>query len=73
MENIDKDNNTEYNPFFKFSGIGLQLLITIGFGVWLGMKIDKYLENKQPLAAIICSLVFLIGGLYIFIKSLPKV
>lgn len=72
-ENNNKDNNTGYNPFFKYSGIGLQLLITIAIGVWIGMKIDQYLGNKQPWAAIVCALLFIIAGLYIFIKSLPKV
>ena len=73
MENNNKDNKKEFNPFLKYSGIGLQLLITIAVGVWLGMKVDTYMSNKQPWAAIIISMVFLIGGLYAFIKSLPKV
>jgi F0F1-type ATP synthase assembly protein I len=63
----------ELNPFFKYSGIGIQLMITIGVGVWLGMKLDKYMANNQPWGAIIVSMLFLIAGLYIFIKSLPKV
>ena len=73
MENKDKDNNKQINPFFKYSGLGFQLLFTIGAGVWIGIKIDNYLGSKQPWGAIICSLLFMAAGLYIFIKSLPKV
>jgi F0F1-type ATP synthase assembly protein I len=73
MENLNKDNNKEPNQFFKYSGIGMQLLFTIAAGVWVGIKIDNYLHNKQPWAAIICSLTFMIVGLIMFIKSLPKV
>ena len=73
MDNKYKDSNKDYNPFFKYSGLGVQLLITIGFGVWVGLKIDSYMGNKQPWAAIICSLLFMITGIVVFIKSLPKV
>lgn len=72
MENKHKDNNTGYNPFFKYSGIGLQLLITIAIGVWLGTQIDDYMQNKQPWAAILFALIFIIVGLVVFIRSLPK-
>jgi F0F1-type ATP synthase assembly protein I len=73
VENNSKDNKKEFNPFLKYSGIGMQLMITICIGVWLGMKIDNYLHNKQPWAAILCSLSFMIVGLVMFIRSLPKV
>ncbi|MES2797328.1 MAG: AtpZ/AtpI family protein [Bacteroidota bacterium] len=73
MENKNKDNKKELNPFFKFSGIGMQLLFTIAAGVWIGKKVDEYMGNTQPWGAIICSITFMILGLYLFIKSLPKV
>lgn len=72
MENKDKIKK-ELNPFFKYSGIGLQLLFTIAAGVWLGMQLDTYMNNRQPWGAIIISMLFMITGLYVFIKSLPKV
>ncbi len=73
MENKHKDNNKEFNPFFKYAGLGFQLMFTIAAGVWVGIQIDKYMANKQPWAAIICSLLFMAGGMYAFIKSLPKI
>lgn len=73
MKIKDKDNNKEPNPFLKYSSIGMQLLFTIGAGLWIGMKLDEYLGNKQPWAAIICSITFMIVGLVMFIRSLPKV
>ncbi len=73
MELENKDKRKELNPFFKYSGIGLQLLITIFVGLWIGTKIDEYFDNKQPWAAIICSLSFMVVGLVMFIRSLPKI
>ncbi len=71
-ENTNKDNHKNFNPFLKYSGLGIQLMLTIGVGVWLGLKIDEYMGNKQPWGAILCALIFIIGGLVAFIKSLPK-
>jgi F0F1-type ATP synthase assembly protein I len=72
QENNRKDNNKEINPFFKYAGLGFQLMATICAGVWIGLQIDKYMTNKQPWGAIVCSLLFMAGGMYAFIKSLPK-
>lgn len=73
MELENKDKRKELNPFFKYSGIGLQLLLTIFAGLWIGTRIDEYFSNQQPWAAIIGSLTFMVVGLIVFIRSLPKV
>lgn len=54
------DNNKPANTFLKFSGLGLQMLISIGVGAWLGMKLDQYLELKFPV--FLLTFVFLIFG-----------
>lgn len=69
MQNQEQNQNNG----LKYAGLGTQLLITIGVGVWLGLKIDAYLQSKQPWGAIICGLGFMGAGLYLFIKSLPKI
>ncbi len=68
MENQEQKQNNG----LKYAGLGTQLLITIGAGVYIGLKIDAYMQNKQPWAAIISALTFMAAGLYLFIKSLPK-
>ena len=60
------------NPYLRYSGLALQLLLTIGFGVWLGMWLDRKMGNRTPWFTIGCSLLFLGGALYSFIRSLPK-
>lgn len=62
-----KDNN-----YARYSGMAMQLLGTIGFGVFLGYKLDGYFNNKTPWATVVCSLGFTVGALVAFIKSLPK-
>ncbi|MBL7875832.1 MAG: AtpZ/AtpI family protein [Cyclobacteriaceae bacterium] len=56
----------------KYSGLGLQMLVTLGVGAWLGLKLDQYLELKYPVFLI--TFVFLLfGGLmYQLYKTLNK-
>lgn len=68
MENQEQKQNNG----LKYAGLGMQLLFSIAAGVYIGLKIDNYMQNKQPWAAIICALSFMATGLYLFIKSLPK-
>lgn len=58
--------------FVQFSGIAFQMLGTIGLGVWLGMKIDEWQNNRSPIWTIILSLTAIGASLYLFIKQLTK-
>jgi ATP synthase protein I len=48
------------NSFIKYSGLGLQMLVTLGVGAWLGLKLDQYLELKYPVFLI--TFVFVLFG-----------
>ncbi|GIL22763.1 MAG: hypothetical protein BroJett042_12760 [Bacteroidota bacterium] len=48
------------NSFARYSGLGLQMLVTIGVGAWLGYKLDQYLELKFPV--FLLTFVFLLFG-----------
>jgi len=48
------------NSFLKYSGLGLQMLVTIGVGAWLGYKLDQYLQLKFPV--FLLTFVFLLFG-----------
>lgn len=58
--------------FVQFSGIAFQMLGTIGLGVWVGMKIDEWQDNRSPIWTIILSLTAIGASLYLFIKQLTK-
>jgi F0F1-type ATP synthase assembly protein I len=60
------------NNYARYSGMALQMLGTIGLGVFLGYQLDGYLQNKIPWATVVCSLGFTVGSLVAFIKGLPK-
>ncbi|MFC0184745.1 Putative F0F1-ATPase subunit Ca2+/Mg2+ transporter [Pseudarcicella hirudinis] len=70
MEN--KNQEPDQNPYLKYMGAGTQMLVSIGAGVYLGLKLDEWFQTKTPWFTIACSMLFIFGSMYLFIKSLPK-
>lgn len=60
------------NYFMRYSGMAFQLLASIAIGVWVGTKLDAWQQTQKPIYSIIGALIGVIGGLVVFIKSLPK-
>ncbi len=60
------------NKFARFSGMGFQMLATIGFFVYAGLKLDEWIPNKMHGFTLTLSLLGVGGSLYMFIKQLPK-
>ncbi|SOD97896.1 AtpZ/AtpI family protein [Spirosoma fluviale] len=82
-ERNDTENPVRGNPpiknvtekttsFVQFSGIAFQMLGTIGLGVWAGMKLDAWQNNRRPMWTIILSLTAIGASLYLFIRQLTK-
>lgn len=69
---MEDDKKKQANSLLKLSGLGLQMLATIGSGAWLGLKLDRYLELKFPV--FLLTFVFLIFGGMMFhlYRSLNK-
>ena len=60
------------NNFARFSGVGFQMLATIGVGVWGGIKLDNIYLNNYQTFTIICSLTSIGVALYLVIKQVTK-
>jgi hypothetical protein len=61
-----------YNDYLRYSGLGLQLLLTIGVAAWGGYKLDHYIGIKFP--AFLLSFVFIAfgGSMYFLYRQLNK-
>lgn len=70
--NTPQKSQKRYSTFVQYSGIGFQMLATIGLGVWAGMKLDAWQGNKTPGWTIALSLTAIFASLYLFIRQLPK-
>ena len=52
--------------------MALQLFALIGFGAWLGQKIDKKLATSIPYFTVLLILLFTGGFFYILVKELSR-
>jgi F0F1-type ATP synthase assembly protein I len=55
--------------YLRYSGLGLQLFVTIGLFGWLGYEMDQYWNDGDPLYIIIMIFLGIIGGFYQFYKA----
>jgi len=69
---MEEDQKKPVNNFLKFSGLGLQMLVSIGIGAWLGMKLDQYLGLQFPVFLLTFVFVIFGGMMYQLYRSLNK-
>ena len=62
----------QLNTFARFSGIGFQMLVIIGIGVWGGIKLDEIYPNRFQTFTIVCSLLGIGMALYFVIRQVNK-
>ena len=67
---MEDDKKKPSNTFLKFSGLGLQMMVSIGVGAWLGMKLDQYLELEFPVFLLTFVFVIFGGLMYQLYRSL---
>ena len=61
-----------YNSYLRYSGLALQLLVTIGVCGWLGYKADQYFGNKYPLFMLLLGFLGFGGSLYQIYRSINR-
>lgn len=66
----DKENGV--NGYARYSGLGFQMLATIGGGVFLGQYLDKRQALETPWWTIGLTLLGIGLALYSVFKTLPK-
>ncbi|QMU64413.1 MAG: hypothetical protein GKR88_09015 [Flavobacteriaceae bacterium] len=64
-----RPSNKQLKNIAKFSGLGLQMILVIGVGVFLGIELDEVFSNSYQIFTLICSLVFLGIAVYYVVKQ----
>ncbi len=67
-----KETGRSAANFAKYSGLAFQMLGTIGLGVYGGLKLDEWQQNKFPLWTLVLSLGSVAGSLYLLIKQVKS-
>ena len=63
---------TPLNKYARFSGMAVQMGVTIGLGAWGGSKLDEVYQIESKLFTIILSLLGIAAGLYLVLKEIIK-
>ena len=71
MENNENDQKTQ-NTWVKYSQIGLQMILIIVAGAFLGHWLDGKFPSKLPIYTLCFSLFSIATAMYLVIKQLPK-
>lgn len=64
-----KKANKQYNTYLKYSGLAIQMLVTIGVAGFIGYWLDQQIGWKFPLLLMVFILAALFGIIYGIIKS----
>lgn len=58
--------------YARYSGMAIQLGVTIALGAFIGQRLDKWLSLEAPLMTAFLSLLATIAGIYLLIRDLVK-
>jgi uncharacterized YccA/Bax inhibitor family protein len=71
-----RENNSGYrsglNDYFRYTGIGFQMLAVIGIFTWAGIKLDEKAASEKPLFTALLAMVGVIIGIYSALKDFIK-
>lgn len=60
------------NDYLRYSSLGIQLIVLLLAGMWLGDWIDEKVGTDKPWFTILFTLIGLGGGLYQLLRPLLK-
>lgn len=61
-----------YNSYLRYSGLALQLLVTLAVCGWLGHKADQYVGNKYPIFMLLLGFLGFVGIIYQIYRSINR-
>ena len=64
--------NNQINTYAKYSGLAIQMVLSIGGAIYLGWLLDNYLAFKFPLFMILFMLVATAGVFFMLYRSIQK-
>lgn len=64
--------SSRYNNYLRYSGLAIQLLVTLAVCGWLGYKADQYFGNKYPLFMLLLGFLGFGGSMYQIYRSVNR-
>ena len=71
-ETSDPKKQKPYKDYLRYSGLGFQILFTIGTAAWVGYRIDRFIGWKFPVFLLLFVLGAFTGIIYKLYRSIDK-
>lgn len=68
----DNPKPKQSNAYLKYSGLAIQLLVTIGVCGWLGYELDQYLELGFPAFTLLLGFLAFGGMMFQVYRSIRR-
>lgn len=68
----EKPHQKPIKKYLIFSGIAMEMIVTIGVGAWLGNLADEYYGNEKPILTLILMLVAVGISMLILMKRVKN-
>jgi F0F1-type ATP synthase assembly protein I len=66
--NLNK-HRKQFDDFIRYSGLAFEMVAIMGIGVWVGAKIDQWLELSFPAFTLGLMILSVIGAVYHAIRK----
>ncbi len=66
---MNKEND---NILWRYAGLATQFMVAIGISIYAGLRIDKWLKIKNPLAVWVLPLMVIIAMIVKVVKDTAK-
>jgi F0F1-type ATP synthase assembly protein I len=63
------DRNESNKQLMRYAGLAMQFLVSIGIGIFIGLKVDEWLHFSFPLLVWLLPLLIIIGIIVKIIKD----
>lgn len=69
--NLAKDQKPkkQFDDFIRYSSLAFEMMIIMGIGVWLGVKLDQWLSMSFPVFTLGLMILAVIGAIYHAIRK----
>ena len=68
----NQKQNKPTNDLLRYAGLGAQLFASLGISVFIGYKVDQWMNTSIPLAVWVIPLLVLCGMIYRLVKDTSK-
>jgi len=72
MKEEENKKKNPLNAYIKYSGLAIQMIVTMCLGAWVGFKLDAYFKNANHLFTVFILLLSVIASMYFVISSLNR-